>query len=131
MSPDSRTVSQIPSFCNCNCILKDFHDFRDFHLLREFYGQYSHSKESYLASFLSITIDKSCRHQMHLFHENYFISSFLHSLVLSLFLISVDEIASLLPCFHATERKSRTYTQEVITIFGIQISVQQVAPNGN
>jgi len=82
-------------------------------------------------SFLSITVDKSCRHRMHLFHENYFISSFLHSLVLSLFPISVDEIASLLPCFHATERKSRTYAQEVITIFGIQISVQQVAPNGN
>src|SRR5436190_1907752 len=102
MSPDSRTVSQIPSFCNCNCILKDFHDFRDFHFLREFYGQYSHSKESYLASFLSITVDKSCRHRMHLFHENYFISSFLHSLVLSLFPISVDEIASLLPCFLAS-----------------------------
>ena len=33
MSPDSRAVSQIPSFCNCNCILKDSHDFRDFHLL--------------------------------------------------------------------------------------------------
>ena len=31
----------------------------------------------------------------------------------------------LLPCFHATERKSHTYAQEVITIFGIQISVQQ------
>ena len=76
-------------------------------------------------SFLSITVDKSCRHRMHLFHENYFISSFLHSLVLSLFPISIDEIASLLPCFHATERKSRMYAQEVITIFGIQISVQQ------
>src|SRR5437667_5770298 len=102
MSPDSRTVSQIPSFCNCNCILKGFHDFRDFHFLREFYSQYSHSKESYLASFLSITVDKSCRHRMHLLHENYFISSFLHSLVLSLFPISVDEIASLLPCFLAS-----------------------------
>jgi len=53
-------------------------------------------------SFLSITVDKSCRHRMHLFHENYFISSFLHSLVLSLFPISVDEIASLLPCFLAS-----------------------------
>ncbi len=115
MSPDSRTVSQIPSFCNCNCILKDFHDFRDFHFLREFYGQYSHSKESYLASFLSITVDKSCRHRMHLLHENYFISSFLHSLVLSLFPISVDEIASLLPCHR--EKKSYVRTRSYYHIW--------------
>ena len=41
MSLDSRTVSQIPSFCKCNCILKDFHNYGDFHLLWEFYSQYS------------------------------------------------------------------------------------------
>ena len=50
MSPDLHTVSQIPSLCNCNCSLKDFHDFRDFYLLREFYSQYSHSKEAVMGS---------------------------------------------------------------------------------
>ena len=75
--------------------------FPRFSFALEFYGQYSHSKEGYLASIpkhsLSITVDKSCRHRMH-FHSK-IPSSFLHSL----FPISVDEIASLfpslLPCY--------------------------------
>ena len=46
-------------------------------------------------SFLSITVDKSCRHRMHLH------SKIPRFQVHSLFPISVDEIASLLPCFLA------------------------------
>ena len=134
MSPDSRTVSQIPSFCNCNCILKDFHDFWDFHLLWEFYGQYSHSKEGYLASIpkhsLSITIDKSCRHWMH-FHFKV-PSLFLHSL----FPISVDEITSLLPFFLSSllpyyrEKKSYICTRSYYHIWHSNLYIT-VMPNRN
>ena len=87
-------------------------------------------------SFLSITVDKSCRHRMHLFHENYFISSFLHSLILSLFPISVDEIASLLPCFLAPllpchrEKKSYVRTRSYYHIWYSNLCAT-VAPNGN
>ena len=84
-------------------------------------------------SFLSITVDKSCRHRMHLHSKipRFQVHSFIPSFSLSNFRRRDCFLASLLPCFHATERKSRMYAQEVITIFGIQISVQQVAPNGN
>ena len=127
MSPVPCAVTQRPSFYLILCILKDFHDF---HELREYYGQ-SHSKECYPCFnskiFLFITVDKSCTHRMHLhsfipsFQDIKIPSSFLHFFILSFQFPSTR----LLPCFHATERKSRTYAQEVITIFAIQISVQQ------
>ena len=88
-------------FCNGNRILKDFHDFWDCHLLREFYSQYSHSKEGYLTSIVKhslsiITVDKSCRHRMH-FHSKiprFQVHSFIPSFSLSNF--------RRLPCFLAS-----------------------------
>ena len=107
MSPDSRTVSQIPSFYNCNFHPQRFSWFPRLpfspRVLRSIFSL--NRKLPCFNSFLSITVDKSCRHQMHLFHENYFISSF--SNCHSLFPISVSLLLpSLLP---KRERVVRTH----------------------
>ena len=112
MSLDLRTVPQRHSFCNCKSILKDFHDFRDFHELPRILRSKTFQKKLPLLpfqTFRSITVNKSCRHRMYLHSK--IPSSFLHSHSHPhpLFPISVDEIPSLLP-----QRKSPTYAQEVI-----------------
>ena len=65
MSLDLCTVPDNLSFCNCNCILKDFHDFKTFIYSKSsrISCQYSHSKEHYLNSIPKyFSADKYCKH---------------------------------------------------------------------
>ena len=130
MSPVPHTVTQRPSFYLILRILKNFHNF---HELWEYYGQ-SHLKECYSCfnskTFLSITVDKSCRHQMHLHSK--IPSSFLHFFILSFQFPSMRLLyyllSSLLLCHR--EKKSYVCTKSYCHIWHSNLCIT-VAPSGN